>query len=234
MKKKEMNIPKPGPDPFNRLVFKDQRGKNFGGCAVIVGTGRNARSHMHATAGVQEVTETTTDVIDPERLARELGVDMCAVNRGRIWTFDEGECQGGYIIDFHGVKMSWIGEMVAEDLFEQFQTAYLPSLIYRLTKWVYHAGKPAYILREPEGPTWVMQEYTKDVDPTLTIDNLHELGDKFKELPEGWTFETKILEEDLVLDTTKSDGWASIIRDEFHCTYQACGYDSDTSANYVP
>ena len=29
-------------------------------------------------------------------------------------------------------------------------------------------------------------------------------------------------------------GWAAIIRDDLGCTYQACGYGADTSANYVP
>ena len=36
------------------------------------------------------------------------------------------------------------------------------------------------------------------------------------------------------LDTPRAGGWAAIIRDEFGCTYQGCGYGSDTSANYVP
>jgi hypothetical protein len=79
-----------------------------------------------------------------------------------------------------------------------------------------------------------MQEYTRDVDPSLTIDNLKNIGPKLKTLPKDWTFETKVLEKDLVADTTKSDGWASIIRDDLHCTYQAMGYDSDSSANYIP
>ena len=48
-----------------------------------------------------------------------------------------------------------------------------------------------------------------------------------------WTPETNVLEKDLVADTTKSDGWASIIRDDLHNTYQAMGYDSDTSVNYT-
>ena len=56
----------------------------------------------------------------------------------------------------------------------------------------------------------------------------------YKELPEGWTFETKILDEELSLDTGRAGGWAAIIRDEFDCTYQGCGYGADTSANYVP
>lgn len=79
-----------------------------------------------------------------------------------------------------------------------------------------------------------MQEYTKDVDPSLTLDNLDQVGRKLKNLPQGWTYETKVLTEDLSLDTARCDGWAAIIRDEFHCTYQGCGYGADTSANYVP
>jgi len=189
---------------------------------------------MHATTGVSIATPETPDKIDPVKLAKELEVDTVAINRGRIWTMDELECQGGYVIDFHGVRMAWVGEMVAEDLMQQFQTPYLPSLIYRLTNWIYHEGKQVYLLREPGGPVWVMQEYTKDVDSTLDIDNLAQVGSKLKNLPKGWTFETKVLTRDLSLDTTRCDGWASIIRDELRCTYQCCGYDSDTSANYVP
>jgi hypothetical protein len=153
---------------------------------------------------------------------------------GESWTFDEGEVQGGYIIDFDGVKMCWIGEMVAEDVVNHIHVpAYVPALIYRLTRWTWHAGKPAYILREPNGPTWVMQEMTTDVDKSLTIDNLDQVGKKLK-LPSGWTFETKVLTKNLSLDTARAGGWAAILRDELHCTYQGCDYGADTSANYVP
>lgn len=225
---------KPGPNMCNRIHVKNHRGMPFGGCAVIIGTGRNARAHMHATTGISTISPETMAKIDTEKLARELGADMCAVNRGRIWTIDDLEFQGGYIIDFHGVKMTWVGEMVAENLFQQFQNAYLPSLIQRFTNWIYHAGKPVHLLREPGGPVWVMQEYTKATDPSLELDNLDQVGSKLKSLPEGWTFETKILTDELSLDTMRSDGWASILRDELGCTYQACGYGGDTSANYVP
>jgi hypothetical protein len=235
MECQQIKLPKPGPDPFNRVIFKNQRGQRYLGAAAFVGTGKNARSHMHASAGIQDIPPGFKWTPDPERLARELGVDKFNPNTGRIWTFDEGECQGGYIIEFDGVKMTWIGEMVAEDVVNHFMgPSYVPALIYRLTKWTWKEGKPAYILREPNGPTWVMQETTSDIDPTLNINNLNEVGSKLKDLPEGWTFETKVLAKDLVLDTMKGDGWASIIRDELHNTYQACGYDSDTSANYVP
>lgn len=225
---------RPGPNPCNRIHVKGTRDQKFAGCAVIVGSGRNARSHMHATTGISVATDKTPDMIDPVKLAKELDVEMCAVNRGRIWTIDEAEFLGGYIVDFHGVKMTWVGEMVAANLLEQFHNAYLPSLIQRFTAWTYYVGKPIHVLREPGGPVWVMQEYTKAVDSTLNINNLHTVGKKLKNLPKGWKFETIILTEELVLDTMRSDGWASILRDELGCTYQACGYRGDTSANYIP
>lgn len=81
---------------------------------------------------------------------------------------DEAELLGGYRVDFHGVKMGWVGEMIVKDLMDPFHNAYLPCLIQCFTNWIYHVGKPVHILRNPEGTTWVMQEYTKNVDPTLT------------------------------------------------------------------
>ena len=176
----------------------------------------------------------THEKIDPERLARELEVDMCAVNSGRFWMMDEYEYTGSDIVDFHGVEMRWAGDMTGAEMIAQFESAYVPSLIYRNTNWIFYAGNPVYLLREPGGAVWVLQEFTQDVDPSLEADNLDQLGGKYKELPEGWTFETKVLDEDLSLDTSRAGGWAAIIRDELHCTYQGCGYGADTSANYVP
>ena len=200
---------------------------------AFVGTGRTQRAHVYTAASIP-VDPEAYKKIDPEKLAHELGVDMCAVNSGRFWMIDEIEIVVGDVQDFHGVEMRWAGDMTGAEMIAQFQSAYTPSLIYRNTNWIFNAGKPVYLLRDPEGATWVLQEFTKDVDPSLEADNLQVLGDKYKELPEGWTFETKILDEKLSLDTSRAGGWAAIIRDEFHCTYQGCGYGSDPSANYMP
>ncbi len=190
---------------------------------------------MNANAGNQKTPNDFVWAPDPEKKAKEFGVDMVVANTGRIWTFDHGEVTYGYGWDFDGAKMGHLGQMVAKDLIAHFHgPSYVPTLLTRLTRWTWDAGKAAHLLREPNGTVWVMQEYTKDIDPSLAIGNLKDIGPKLKTLPPGWTFETKILERDLVLDTTLSDGWASIIRDDLHGTYQACGYDTDTSANYIP
>ncbi|TBF22555.1 hypothetical protein ELG77_35930 [Rhizobium leguminosarum] len=217
-----------------RTLIKNTRGKAFCGLGAFVGVGGTQRAHVYTAASLDEITPESHTKIDPVRLARELEVDMCAVNGGRIWLMDEQDVQGGDIVDFHGVKMMYGGEMTGAEMIAQMKNPYLPSLIYRNSNWIWHAGTPVHLLREPGGTVWVMQEYTKDVDPNLSLDTLDQVGRKLEKLPQGWTYETKVLERDLSLNTDRCDGWAAIIRDELHCTYQGCGYGADTSANYVP
>ena len=223
---------KTGMEPLSWMSFKDARGLPFHGMGAFVGTGKTQRAHVYTAASIP-VDPEAYKKIDPKKLAAELEVDMCAVNSGRFWMMDDIKFLVGETQNFHGVELRWGGDMTGAEMVSQMQNAYVPSLIRRSSVWTFHAGKPVHLLREPGGAVWVLQEYTKAVDPTLTPDNLGELGGKLKNLPKGWTFETKVLTKNLELDTTRAGGWAAIIRDDLHCTYQGCGYGADTSANYV-
>ena len=220
-------------DPKSKMSFKNTRGLAFHGMGAFVGTGKTQRAHVFTAASIP-VDPEAYKKIDPKKLAAELGVDMCAVNHGRFWMMDEIEFVVSDIQNFHGVELRWGGDMTGAEMVSQMQNAYVPSLIQRTSNWVWHAGKPLHLLRDPGGPVWVLQEYTKAVDPSLTADNLDTLAGKLKNLPPGWKFETKVITENLSLDTGRAGGWAAIIRDDLGCTYQGCGYGADTSANYVP
>jgi hypothetical protein len=224
---------KTGTESTSWKSFENTRGLAFHGMGAFVGTGKAQRAHVYTAASIPVDPEAYKKV-DPKKLAAELEVDMCAVNSGRFWMMDEIKLLVGEMQNFHGMELCWGGDMTGAEMVSQMQNAYMPSLIRRSTVWTFKAGKSVCLLREPGGAVWVLQEYTKAVDPDLTPDNLDQLGGKLKNLPQGWTFETKILEKDLVLDTSKAGGWAAIIRDDLHCTYQGCGYGADTSANYVP
>jgi len=216
-----------------RRYITGTRGMPFGGMAALVGTGRNQRAHIWtATLGEGPLVEGSIEKIDMKALAQELGVVACIPNAGRNWTMDEIDMHLGEVLDFQGVKMAWAGDMSADEVMQHFSGPYIIGKILRNTNWIYKAGKPVYLLREPSGLVWVMQEYTKEVDPTLTIDNLNEVGGKLKNLPEGWTFETKIIDRDLTLDTRRTGLWASIMRDELGNTYECTGFDD--LANYIP
>jgi hypothetical protein len=222
-----------GPKGERRHVT-NTRGMEFGGAAVMVGTGRNERAHVYTATSCGNLVPGSIEKIDAKKQAAELGVGVTAFmgNVGRYWTMDEIDMHLGEVVDFQGVKMCWAGDMTGEEARSQFGANYAPAKILRDTDWIYKAGKPVYLLREPGGIVWVMQEYTKAVDPTLTIDNLQTVGSKLKNLPPGWTFETKVLTKDLSLDTRRTGLWASIIRDELGNSYEGTGFDD--IANYVP
>ena len=161
--------------PTRRFRASNTRGAAFHGLGAFVGIGKTQRAHVYSAAALP-VGPDDYKKIDPVKLARELEVDMCAVNSGRFWMMDELEVAAGDTVEFHGVGMNWVGDMTGAEMLTQFQSAYVPSLIRRDTIWTFTAGKPVHLLREPNGPVWVLQEYTKAVDPSLTPDNLNRWG----------------------------------------------------------
>jgi hypothetical protein len=62
---------------------------------------------------------------------------------------------------------------------------------------------------------YVMQALCTGVDATLTIDNLAQSGSKLH-LPDSWSYRTRTLDDDLVVDT--SDHFATVVRDELENT----------------
>ena len=80
----------------------------------------------------------------------------------------------------------------------------------------FDAGKPVYELVDPDGVAYVMQAYCIGVDPSLTAADLPNLGERL-DLPAGWTYRTRILDEELVIDTTASV--ATVLQDELENSY---------------
>jgi hypothetical protein len=93
---------------------------------------------------------------------------------------------------------------------------YTERHVNRGAVFFFDAGKPVFELVNTDGVAYVMQAYCIGVDPTLTQDNLVALGDRLA-LPEGWTFRTRILDEELVVDTTATI--ATVVQDELENTY---------------
>jgi hypothetical protein len=71
-------------------------------------------------------------------------------------------------------------------------------------------------LVNPEGKAYVMQALCIGVDRTNTLDSLDNLGSKLA-LPDGWSFRSRILDEELIVDTTDHD--ATVVQDELENTY---------------
>jgi hypothetical protein len=61
-----------------------------------------------------------------------------------------------------------------------------------------------------------MQALCIGVDPSMSEASLTSLGSRLA-LPEGWTFRSRVLDEELAVDTTSTV--ATVLQDEFENSY---------------
>lgn len=140
----------------------------------------------------------------------------------RGWTFDSVAIPVGPVETFDGIEVRWwgagelpkgVGLKVAN------MTPYEELKSHRKSTFTFEAGKPLFILDDPDGSPWVMQAFGKIVDPDLTYDDLAELGSKLSP-PEGWTYRVAKPDQDLIISTPEGYNW--IVQDELQNTYDAC------------
>jgi hypothetical protein len=223
----------PGPVKGVTIVKENARGTVWCEIVPMVGTPPNAVMHIYTSTAVDNCTEERSARLDMEKLAAELKVPKVVMNPGRYWVFDRVTAfTAGETVDFNGIKAQWGATMTPQDVQSIMGSKpFGVSRIKRDTEWFYMKGKPAYMLRTPEGKVWVLQVYTKAKDPTLSMETLDQLGKKIQ-LPEGWKFEIKVLDKDLSLQPRRADGEAYIMRDNLGNTYMGCGFDA--ACSYVP
>lgn len=174
-----------------------------------------------------------------ERIKQATGAQKVWLNPRRHWTFNEiWAYSAGDVRDFEGVKGLWLGVVGAEVAAKAVggghylqHTPGTPGIVaHRAFK--FNKGMTVYLLDMPDGKVFVMQSWTNHFNKGETAANLKDLGSQFKQLPPGWKFRVKVLDQDLIIAPKKPPYYGYVTQDEFWNTYQACGYDD--TCNYVP
>lgn len=158
--------------------------------------------------------------LNPETLKAELGAFAIKMNGPRHWVLDGFGSKTAHIEptirDFNGLPMRRIATIEFQPGEKPMTAPYEERHVNRGAVFFWDAGTEVFELVRPDGSAFVMQAICTAVDPSMTIESLPGLGSKLK-LPEGWSYRTRILEEDLVVDT--SDHFATVLQDEFENTY---------------
>ncbi len=225
------------------VVMHEPNGRDYAYCEIapVMGQPPNLVAQFYNTTATTGPTggcpHAAFEAISEKKLAGALKVDEVYLNptpqtARRHWLMDElWDFKTGETVDFDGVSATWVASMSPEQMRSTLKAPYTPVEIHRESKYLYKAGAPVFLLRTPDGKTWVMQSYATEVDKTLAYDQLPHLADKLN-APGGMKFEVKTLTEDLTVEPTKAGGVAHIMRDELHNMYEGCGFDA--ACNYVP
>jgi hypothetical protein len=229
---------KPGAIRDNEIHRTNAR--DFAYCEItpVFGNPPNAMAQIYNSSGPGDrCPPNEKAAIDPTKLAAELGAGFVYINptqqtARRYWVMDQFWIyKVGETVDFHGVRATWMASMSPELMKGVLQDDFVPGEVHRENKSLYAKGRRVYLLRSPDGKTWVMLSYTTEVDTDLSLDQLSNLVSKLK-LPDGFKFEIKELPRDLTIDAQRANGLAHIIRDNLHDIYQGCGFDN--ACNYIP
>jgi hypothetical protein len=204
-------------DHPQRLI-SDMRGVRYGEVlAVFLKDGR-LEAEVYGTQMLNDCPQELWATLDAGAIAAEMGAAFVKLNGPRHWMLDGLGTKVAKIEpvlrDFNGLTMRRIATV---DLGDSPQSLpYTERHVDRGAVFFFDAGAPVHELVRPDGTAYVMQAYCVGVDPSLTEEALPDLGARLA-LPEGWSYRTRILDEELVVDTTATV--ATVLQDELENTY---------------
>jgi hypothetical protein len=209
--------------PENSLYVEKVRGRPQCELFLMKKEGGNMEALVYNTTPFNDCPPGKYDPMDAKVLAQKTKSDVVWKNPRRFWMMDNLTLSlAGEPREFEGLKFNFVAKMQMPAGFDtskdQSSQAYSPMKIHRVTKYEYLAGKKVFMLRSPDGHTWVMQTFTNHVDHSLTEAELPNLGKRLK-LADGWQFKAKVIDRNLTINTT---GLANIVPDNLANMYQGC------------
>lgn len=205
------------PSTAQRLIT-DHRDTRYG--EVIAAFHRNGQfeAEVYGTQLLNDCPAELWDALDATELAAEMEALVVKLNGPRYWTLDGLGTKVAVVEpvlrDFGGLTTRRIAVVELGD--SPLVAPYTENHVNRGAVFFFDAGKPVFELVDPAGTAYVMQSYCISIDPTIDLESLGSLGDRLA-MPEGWTYRTRVLDQELVIDT--SDHLATVLQDELENSY---------------
>jgi hypothetical protein len=199
-------------------VISDMRNVRYGEVLAIYARDNVLEAEVYGTQMLNDCPAELWETLDAPTIAAELGALGVKLNGPRHWCLDGLGTKVApvepVLRDFNGLTMRRIAVVPLGA--ESGASPYTVRNVDRGAQFFWDAGKEVHELVDPDGTAYVMQAFCIGVDSSLRLDNLHELKNKLQ-LPSGWAFRTRVLEEEMISDTTAN--LAVVIQDELENTY---------------
>ena len=199
-------------------LIDDQRGERYGEVLAAFMGDDGLRAEVYGTQLLNDCPEEQWVALDAAAIAADLGALLVKLNGPRYWMLDGLGTKVAVVdpvfCDFGGITMRRIAQV--ELGHEPKLGPYNEMHVNRGAIFFFDAGKKVYELIRPDGAPFVMQARCVGVDPAMSEERLETLGADLA-LPEGWSYRVRVLDEELVVDTSAS--LATMVQDEFENTY---------------
>ena len=199
-------------------LIDNMRNVRYGEVLAVFARDNKLEAEVYGTQMINDCPDELWKTLDPAVIASEMSALAVKLNGPRYWVLDGLGTKVAFVEpvmrDFNGLMMRRIATV---DLGDKPATVpYEERYVNRGAVFFFDAGSVVHELLNAQGKAYVMQAYCVGVDPTLNLDNLGDLAARL-DLPVGWSFRSRILDAELVVDTT--DHPATVVQDEFENTY---------------
>ena len=199
-------------------LIDNMRDVRYGEVLAVFARDNKLEAEVYGTQMINDCPDELWKTLDAAVIASEMSALAVKLNGPRYWVLDGLGTKVAFVEpvmrDFNGLMMRRIATV---DLGDKPATVpYEERYVNRGAVFFFDAGSVVHELLNAQGKAYVMQAYCVGVDPTLNLDNLGDLAARL-DLPVGWSFRSRILDAELVVDTT--DHPATVVQDEFENTY---------------
>jgi hypothetical protein len=199
-------------------LVPDMRGVRYGEVLAVYLRDNGLEAEVFGTQLINDCPQEQWDTLVAETVAQEMGAVMVKLNGPRYWTLDgfgtKLQPVEPIMREFNGIMMRRIA--VVELGPDPKVGPYNEMKVNRQVIFFFDAGQTVHELVNPQGEAYVMQALCVGVDPTMSAESLDTLGERLS-MPEGWSYRSRVLTEDLIIDTTTTT--ATVLQDEFENSY---------------
>jgi hypothetical protein len=199
-------------------TLTDLRGKRYGEVFLVRGGEEGLTAEVFNSFSLNDCPQDLWDKLDLAAIAEAEGALVAMANGPRYWLVDGIEKVGPEVPEVHDFG----GILMARAAILHLGTAgfdpspYNERRVARTAMFSFDAGSVVFELTDPKGSVYVMQSWCISVDPDLSEPDLADLGTRL-DLPEGWAFSSRKLDETLQVMTTTTE--AVVLQDDLKNSY---------------
>jgi hypothetical protein len=199
-------------------LIDHMRGVRYGEVLAMFLRDTGLEAEVYGTQMLNDCPQELWETLDADAIAKDMGAVFVKLNGPRYWLLDGLGSKVAVVDpvfkDFNGIQMRRIATIPIGADFAA--GPYTVRNVNRGAVFFFDAGKTVYELVDPDGRAFILQARCVGVDPGMTEESLATLGERLA-LPEGWSYRTRVLDAELVVDTSAT--LATVVQDEFETTY---------------
>ena len=205
-------------DAASQRLIDHMRGVRYGEVLAMFLRDTGLEAEVYGTQMLNDCPQELWDTLNADEIAKDMGAVFVKLNGPRYWLLDGLGSKVAVVDpvfkDFNGIQMRRIATIPIGADFAA--GPYTIRNVNRGAVFFFDAGKTVYELVDPDGRAFVLQARCVGVDPNMTEESLATLGERLA-FPEGWSYRTRVLDAELVVDTSAT--LATVVQDEFENTY---------------